>query len=410
MNITFINPSGKEQVVDSFAEFTAALRDGNISRDALAFDDQEQRWKKASEIVESRAAAQTEANATQQDVSPVSKAEAQGTNGPMTPKAALNNVGQLSWRVRFLAWARTKSGPTVYAAIVGLGYVLVKNLALAVPNAFLTLTDTLIGAVGFIVGIRGLFVRRKAPARWEQVVATAVVVSVIASFGAVVYHNRQAKAMVALTHSKLQSLSQAFTAEVNASGVNDVFEMLSGQRALDRYKIVETRGHIAELIASAEATTASAQHYLQECKADLSPADPNAVFLEHLSQALTEMSSIKRDYFTEIGKLLDLLISEGTTYRHTSEGPRFHTQNDPANYNALMSQIISCEKRMSAIASDMKEAATPAARVGRPDSAVSPQSIVSETCHDPHERLGSTGVCWCEPGYRRDPTTLTCVK
>ena len=41
MNITFINPSGKEQVVDSFAEFTAALRDGNISRDALAFDDQE---------------------------------------------------------------------------------------------------------------------------------------------------------------------------------------------------------------------------------------------------------------------------------------------------------------------------------------------------------------------------------
>ncbi|MGA2742563.1 MAG: hypothetical protein ABSG65_34630, partial [Bryobacteraceae bacterium] len=154
MNITFINPSGKEQVVDSLAEFTAALRNGNILPDALAFDDQDQRWKKASEIVESRAAAQTEANATQQDVLPVSKAEAQGTNGSMTPKAALNNVGQRSWRVRILAWARTKSGPTVYAAIVGLGYVLVKNLALAVPNAFLTLTDTLIGALGFIVGIR----------------------------------------------------------------------------------------------------------------------------------------------------------------------------------------------------------------------------------------------------------------
>jgi hypothetical protein len=31
-----------------------------------------------------------------------------------------------------------------------------------------------------------------------------------------------------------------------------------------------------------------------------------------------------------------------------------------------------------------------------------------ETCRDPHERLGSMGVCVCDPGYERDVTTLKC--
>lgn len=33
-----------------------------------------------------------------------------------------------------------------------------------------------------------------------------------------------------------------------------------------------------------------------------------------------------------------------------------------------------------------------------------------ETCRDPHEHLGPSGVCWCDTGYRRDVTTLRCVK
>lgn len=38
-----------------------------------------------------------------------------------------------------------------------------------------------------------------------------------------------------------------------------------------------------------------------------------------------------------------------------------------------------------------------------------PQPSTPETCRDPHERLGSAGVCFCEPGYKRDATTLKCT-
>jgi hypothetical protein len=33
-----------------------------------------------------------------------------------------------------------------------------------------------------------------------------------------------------------------------------------------------------------------------------------------------------------------------------------------------------------------------------------------ETCRDPHERPGASGLCWCETGYKRDVTTQKCVK
>lgn len=48
----------------------------------------------------------------------------------------------------------------------------------------------------------------------------------------------------------------------------------------------------------------------------------------------------------------------------------------------------------------------PQTSVAQPPSA---QPLLPETCRDPHERLGSTGVCFCEPGYTSDPDTLKCV-
>ena len=33
----------------------------------------------------------------------------------------------------------------------------------------------------------------------------------------------------------------------------------------------------------------------------------------------------------------------------------------------------------------------------------------SITCSDPHEKLGPSGNCWCEDGYKRD-STMRCVK
>ncbi len=40
--------------------------------------------------------------------------------------------------------------------------------------------------------------------------------------------------------------------------------------------------------------------------------------------------------------------------------------------------------------------------------AVTPRT--PETCRDPHERLGPSGACFCEPPYHTDPTTLKCVQ
>jgi len=33
-----------------------------------------------------------------------------------------------------------------------------------------------------------------------------------------------------------------------------------------------------------------------------------------------------------------------------------------------------------------------------------------EACRDPHERVGPSGVCFCEPGYHSDSTTLKWVR
>ena len=64
--------------------------------------------------------------------------------------------------------------------------------------------------------------------------------------------------------------------------------------------------------------------------------------------------------------------------------------------------------RMNALEADPgTQAPAPQASDGQPPVA---QPSIPETCRDPHERLGSTGVCFCEPGYKRDATTLKCVQ
>lgn len=40
--------------------------------------------------------------------------------------------------------------------------------------------------------------------------------------------------------------------------------------------------------------------------------------------------------------------------------------------------------------------------------AVAPRA--PETCRDPHQRLGPSGDCFCEPPYHSDPTTFKCVQ
>jgi hypothetical protein len=56
MEIGFIDRSGKNRVVDGIAEFITAVLHSEPSSETLVFDCAELRWKKASEIVELRAA------------------------------------------------------------------------------------------------------------------------------------------------------------------------------------------------------------------------------------------------------------------------------------------------------------------------------------------------------------------
>lgn len=43
-------------------------------------------------------------------------------------------------------------------------------------------------------------------------------------------------------------------------------------------------------------------------------------------------------------------------------------------------------------------------------SAQQPSNVNNSPCRDPHARRGpTTGVCFCEPGWKTDPTTLDCV-
>ena len=43
-------------------------------------------------------------------------------------------------------------------------------------------------------------------------------------------------------------------------------------------------------------------------------------------------------------------------------------------------------------------------------SSVETPKVRPETCRDPHEHLGSSGVCLCDTGYHNEPTSLTCIK
>jgi hypothetical protein len=56
MEIRFIDRSGKKRVVDGIPQFIAAVLHVELSSEALVFDGAGLRWKKASEIVERRAA------------------------------------------------------------------------------------------------------------------------------------------------------------------------------------------------------------------------------------------------------------------------------------------------------------------------------------------------------------------
>jgi hypothetical protein len=282
----------------------------------------------------------------------------------------------------------------LYGGTVALSYVLVTEVSPLVRDEFVCLGVTVIGAVGAIMGVRGLFRRRKTLAKWERIVAASVVLSVMAVSGVVSLTARKQRALVKLTQSRLQYLTQTLDGQVKASGLTDVVEMLSGHRDFDKGRISEANGHLGELSASLEKIVNITQGYLLECRSGLSPTDSNAMFLVRLSEKLTQMLSIKREYFAEIGRLLDFLISEDGTYRFTPQGPRFRTLKDADVYNTSLSRIIKYEEQLAVIASEINGKTL----------------VASETCNDPHERLGLTGVCWCESGYTRDSTSLKCVK
>jgi hypothetical protein len=357
MKVKFINRDGKEQVVDSLAEFISAVRDGELSSDTLVFDEHGQRWKKATEIVEFPAVvSDIQMTAPIADTSQASSEGAGDVGPPATPAVVPNSAHGTGWRTPVWKWVF--SAPTLYAITIGLGYTLVESIAPLVRDEFLSLAVTLTGAAGAIMGVCGLFRRRKTTARWERVIAAAVVLSTLASLGSIAIRNRRAGAIAHLTHLRLQPLMQTFDAQVKAIGLPDVFKMLGGQEEFDISKIVGTRGQMDDLVASLDKTKASAEGYLREWRGELSPVDPNSLVVEHLSQTLTEGLAVKREYFGELERFLDFLISKSGTYRVTSQGLRFQTQKDADIYNTSMDRIMKYENRLTAFASDLKNEVT----------------------------------------------------
>jgi hypothetical protein len=279
-------------------------------------------------------------------------ADGSGAPEPIPP----NGERTTGLRTAVVKWLFNAS--TVYAVTLGLSYELVRNLAPQVRDDFVELALTLIGAVGIIMALRGLFRRRTSTAKWERVVATAVLLSVVAVPVTALFKSQKQKELVALTHSRLQQLIQAFNAQVKAAGVPDLFEMLGGQKQYDIAKVVETRGHMSELAASLEKTGSSAEGYLQECRREFSPTDRNSVFLQHLSTKLIELLSVKREYFAEITRLLDFLISNQGTYTISPQGPTFRNQRDVETYSAFVNRIIKYEEQLAASAADIQKWAT----------------------------------------------------
>jgi hypothetical protein len=437
MRLQFIDRSGREQVIDGLPEFIAAVRDGELSSDTLVFDGTELRWRKASELVElSTATSDPQTPVGNADSSPIPEEPTQDSalpgspsdvlpDGPVLDKTALapqcetservtpDNVGSTGLQTPLLKWARSVSGTVMYGVIVGLSYALVKSIAPLVKDEFITLALTLVGAVGAVMGVRGLFLRKQTTATWERVVAMAVVLSVVTSFGLLVFTNLRAKATVERTHARLNDLTQKFEAEVKATGMTDLFEMLAGQRQFDISRVVEIRSHMAELDTSMTRTITSAQGYLRECKDNLSASDPNSLFLEHLLQTLSHVMSIRREYFAELGRFMAFLVSTTGTYTVTSQGLIFRRQMDADIYHDSLKRIGGYEEQLETIASEMNRAAKPNTESGGGRSLYGlPLNATPhpETCRDPHEHLGSSGVCWCESGYTRDVTTLKCLK
>jgi hypothetical protein len=380
MNIRFIDRNGKEQVASGLAEFIAAVRDGELSSDTLVFDAAELRWKKASETAELRAAASgPEMPVAKAELSPILEDSVRVTTllespSEMPSGAATvgavdeNDVGQAQsetsdasvpisegtgQRSTFLEWARNASGPTLYGITLGLGSALVKGIAPLVRDEYVSLAITVMGATGGIMAINGFFRHRKSPSRLDFLIAALVLLSIPTSFGAIMLSKQKAKETVERTHVRLSELKTNLDAQVMASKMTDVFEMLSGKQPFEIATVVETRSHMDELTTLLAKTAASTEAYLTECRADLLDTDPNLVYLNTLSQNMKQAFWLKRDYFAEIGRLLDFLISRKGTYSIASQGIRFQKQEDSTAFNTSLDRIAKYEEQMAAIASRM---------------------------------------------------------
>lgn len=80
---------------------------------------------------------------------------------------------------------------------------------------------------------------------------------------------------------------------------------------------------------------------------------------------------------------------------------------DPETITGRFCARVETESGICTLA-EIYSVAAPASSVV-PTSSVETPTVRPETCHDPHERLGTSGLCFCEPGYHSDPTTLKCI-
>ena len=129
MKTRFIDRNGKEQMVDSLGTFIAAVRDGELSSDTLVFDEQGQRWKKASELANfsARTSDDLQTAIPITETPPASCEKTPAAEIPATPDVGRNGEDRPGWRTAVWRWVF--GGPTLYAVTLGLSYALVQNSA-----------------------------------------------------------------------------------------------------------------------------------------------------------------------------------------------------------------------------------------------------------------------------------------
>lgn len=257
----------------------------------------------------------------------------------------------------------------MYGGLLVLCYILQQQVVPLEHNLFLVLAMDLVAFAGLVVGLRGSYrgaISKTGPESmrgWERYLTVLVVltfaVPVISAWFRQSIVNGHTPNWVKTCGAdvyaeKMQQIVHQSEEDAKTTGVMTFFDVISGRTPNLPIKLDEIRDRLRSFSVSLDRTQMDTESYLRACRDPLPRSDPTAIILESILKKLPSSFSLKRQYYSEVGLLIEFLIAKKATYELTAEGVRFQNQQDANFYNAAVDRLVDYERQVAAVATEIK--------------------------------------------------------